>query len=252
MSGDPADRDFQAWLDGQLDAAAAARVEAEVAASPDLAERARLERSFDARLRRALVADPASADAVRAMAARARTGSRPRARLLRFPSLAVSAAAALLVALTGMWFLCIPPFECAYMLALESASHDAAALPGPNAEERARSLGLPASAGEALAAAPAAATDLDFWFWNFPGVRMDYVCGGGKCYRVAACESEGLRPSFRHEEERDGASWWIADVEGSRVVAFEHPRREVVYAVTGPEGDESVYSFARALRSSIR
>ena len=66
------------------------------------------------------------------------------------------------------------------------------------------------------------------------------------------CESSSVQPSFRRRVERDGAQWWMADIEGRRVVAFEVKGGTGVCAVTGAAGDDSVYVTAKALRASLR
>ncbi len=242
------DRDLHAWLDGELAPDAAARMQAAADASPEFAERVELARQFDRRMRRALVSDPAAAETVRAMLARAR--SQPEGRLLRLPRGAMKIAAALLLAVTaGMWWTCIPPFECAYLEALESASHDAAAVPG--GPELATKFDLPDVLGDALPAKPPAATTLDFYVWHLTGVRLDYVRPDGSAFHVTACDSQNIRPSFRRAVEREGQTWWIADVAGGRIVAFEHPRSDIVFAVTGAKGDDSVFAAAKTLRASI-
>jgi hypothetical protein len=69
---------------------------------------------------------------------------------------------------------------------------------------------------------------------------------------VVACNSPDVRPSFRRRQDRDGATWWIADTGCCRVVAFDVEGTDHLYAVTGPPGDEAVFAAARSLRAAIR
>lgn len=68
----PSDEKFFAWLDGELDASEAARVEAEVAADPKLGELAAQHRALDARLKTAFgtILDAPIPDALAAAAER--------------------------------------------------------------------------------------------------------------------------------------------------------------------------------------
>jgi hypothetical protein len=248
------ERDLHAWLDGELPAERAARMQAAADASPELAQRVAMERVFHVRVKRALVSDPGSVEIVREMAARARAVRAPAGRLLGVPIVAAkAAAAALVVATAGMWWFCIPPFECAYMQALEAASHDPNAVPGPEADEFAREYRMPREVAGAFPAPPVASTKADFWFWHVKGIRQDYVRAGGQAFQVVVFESPGIKPSERRRHDRDGQSWWIADVAGRRVVAFEKPGDpDEVCAVTGCAHDDSVYEFAKSLRASFR
>ena len=253
MSASEFDRDLEAWLDGELPPACAAAMQAAVDASPELAERAALEREFDQRMRRALASDAGSVETVRGMLAKARTQSVPAGRMLRLPRGAMKIAAGLLIAVTGgMWWLCIPPFECAFMQALEVAAEDRAAVPGAAADEALARSGLPAEVDGALAAHPAAIATLDFWFWHLTGVRLDYVRPDGSVFHTVLCEKSDVHPSIRRSVERDGEEWWMGEMGGSHVVAFTVKDGTGVCAVTGTTGDESVYAAAKALRASLR
>jgi hypothetical protein len=251
---DPLDfeRDLEAWLDGELPPAAAARMQAAADASPELAERAALQRALDARIRGALLAEPAAVATVRAMAARAR-GAAPSVRppwILRRPLFAM--AATVLVAVTLMWWFCIGPFECRYLMAFERASNDAAAAPGPGADDLVRRSGLPDRVGDARAATPAVRAPLDVFVFHFDGARMDYVRPDGSSIRVAVSESAQKRPSRSKRVDRDGRQWWVTDHGGLRMVAFDRPDCPFVYCVIGPAGADSVFAEAAALRDAIR
>jgi hypothetical protein len=111
---------------------------------------------------------------------------------------------------------------------------------------------MPREIAGALAADPVASLHLDFWFWHLDGVRLDYVRADGSAFQVVVCESQKIKPSVRRRVRRDDLNWWIADVSGRRVVAFEKPGDEGdLCAVTGRAGDESVYAAAKALRASF-
>lgn len=255
------EQELRAWIDDELAGERAARVEETVRTSPELMARVSAERAVDARVKRALLADAAdSRDLVRSMVARARLAHpapvpqvQPAGRVLRrTPWAALRAVAAVLVlSVGGMWWFCIPPFECAYMQALEAAARDPAAAPCPKAEAFCKRCGIPERAAELVAAKPAGATETAVHGVNLAGIRQDFVRGSdATAVCVVVFESKGVRPSVRRRVERDGQDWWIADVAGRRVVAFDHG--DDVCAVTGPTGDESVYSAAKTLRASFK
>jgi hypothetical protein len=155
--------------------------------------------------------------------------------------------------MTGMWWFCIPPFECSYMQALEAASHDPNAVPGPAADEFAKEYKMPHAIAGAIAAPPVASVHLDFWAWHLDGIRQDYVRADCSAFQVVVCESPRIKPSIRRAVDRDGMKWWIADIAGRRVVAFAKPGDEDdLCAVTGRAGDDSVYAAAKALRASFQ
>jgi hypothetical protein len=259
VTGSDFDRDLGAWLDGELPAERSAEIAAAVESSPDLARRVELERAFGRRVRRALVADAGDARVVRRMLDRARATKRPAGRLFGLPRVAVRAvAASILVAWVGLWWLCVPPFECSYLQALERSSRDASATPGPSADADARRLGLPDEIDGAKAAPPAVTTQLDFhaWHrrmtWSIPGVRLDYVRPDATAFHVVACDSADVRPSMRRRVHRDGLTWWRADTAGACEWVFDRSETNTLYAVVGPErDDEALYAAARALRASI-
>jgi hypothetical protein len=246
-------RDLHAWLDGELPPEHAARMQAAADASPDLTQRVAMERALAGRVQRALMSDPGSVETVRAMVARARAPRAPSGRILGLPRGALRIAASfLVVAVTGMWWFCIPPFECSYMQALEAASHDPNAVPGTAADDFVNEYKMPREIDGAVITAPAATVHLDFWAWHLVGARLDYVRADASAVRVVICDSEKIKPSIRREVERDGMKWWIADIAGRRVVAFVKPGGDDdLCAVTGRAGDESVYAAAKALRASF-
>jgi hypothetical protein len=234
------ERDLGPWIDGELPADRAARMQSAADASPDLARRAAFERRFHARVKTAMATD-ADASVVAAMIDRARAVEAPAGRLRRMPRSAWRAVAAVLVVgVTGMWWFCVPPFECMYMQALEAASHDSAAAPGAEADAMATRLRLPAT--------------LDGVFHHLAGVRLDYVRpDGATAFHVVACDSPDLHPSIRRRVEREGAQWWTCDVGDDCTWAFQSADAKVVYAVTGPDKDDaSLYASAKALRARVR
>jgi hypothetical protein len=246
------DRDLETWLDGELPPDAAARMQAAADSTPELAERAALHRALEARIRGALLAEPAAVATVRAMTARAR-GAAPALRrpwILRRHVLA--AAATVLVAVTLMWWLCIGPFECRYLMAFERASNDASAMQAPAADDLVRRSGLPERVGDAIAATPAVRVPMDVFVFHFDAVRTDYVRPDGSSFRVAVSESAGKRPSRSKTVERDGRKWWTTDHGGRRMVAFDCPGRPFVYCVIGRAGAEEVFAEAAELRDAIR
>ena len=246
------DRDLEPWLDGELPPDAAARMQAAADASPELTERVALHRALDARVRRALLAETAAVATVRAMAARAR-GAAPALRrpwiLRRY---VFAAAATVLVGVTLMWWLCIGPFECRYLMAFERASDDASAAQAPAADALVRRSGLPDRVGDALLATPAVHVPMDVFVFHFDAVRVDYVRPDGSSFRVSVSESEGKRPSRSKTVERDGRKWWTTDHGGRRMVAFDCPGRPFVYCVIGPAGSDDVFAEAVRLREAIR
>ena len=216
------ERDLGPWIDGELPAERAARMQAAVDASTELARRAEFERRFHARVTKAMASD-ADVAAVAAMIARALPDEAPAGRVRRIPSAAWRAAAAVIVvAVTGMWWFCVPPFECPYMEALEAASRDAAATPGATADAMAARFRLPAEIDGAVAAPPAAAARLRLLVRSLSGVRLDYVRpDGAAAFHVVACDSPEVHPSIRRRVERDGATWWTCDVGLGRAWAFQ-------------------------------
>lgn len=246
--------DLDAWLDGELPPARAAEMESAAAADPQLRALADAQRAFDLRVRKAMLADAGSAEIVRRMLEKARPAAPPAGRVLGLPLRALRIAAALLLAVTaGMWWACIPPFECSYMQALEASSHDAAAQPGPSADDLAKRFGVPERAGDAVVALPIAATSVDFWGWHRQGICFSLVGPDpSTSYHVVACDSHGVRPSIRRRQtEANGQQWWIADIAGSHLVTFEVPGRDVLYGVSGTGRFEDVMAAARSLRAAI-
>jgi len=249
------ERDLEAWIDGELPPERAAAMRAAADASPDLARRAASERRFHERVKKAMASDAAIDDAaIRAMLAKARGENRAAGRLFRVPRGAWRAlAAGVVVAVAGMWWFCVPPFECTYMQALELASHDGTAKPGADADALAAELKLPAAIDGAVAAPPAAATRIQVFVRRLDGVRLDYVKPDATSFHVVACRSVGFHPSIRRRVEKDGATWWTCDLAGDCTWAFQCDGTGVVYAVTGPdEDDASVFAAAKALRTCVR
>jgi hypothetical protein len=247
------ERDLDAWIDGELPADAAARMQAAVDASPELAERAALQRSLDARMRDALAAEPAAAAIVREMALRASGLHAPAARRTWSAPRIVSVAASLvIVAGVLLWTLCIGPFECRFLVALEKAADDPSALPGPAADELMNRSGLPLRVGDALAVEPVVALAIEFADCRTKGLRVDYARPDTSSFRVTASECPTKRPSSSRIVEWEGRSWWTSEYDGHRLVAFDRPGCDFVYCVVGPAGSDCVFKEAAALRDAIR
>lgn len=252
---DPADfeRDLDAWIDDELPAESAARMQAAADASAELAERAALRRSLEERVRGALSAEPSAVATVREMAARARGAGAPVLRRPWYARRPLTIAASLLIVVGGfMWAFCIGPFECRFLMALERAADDPAALPGPAADELMHRSGLPLRVGDALAAEPVVALAIEFANVSTRGLRVDYVRPDGSSFRVTASECPSHRPSASRGVERDGRKWWMSEYDGHRLVAFDRPGCDFVYCVVGPPGADCVLREAAALRDAIR
>lgn len=93
------EEEFFAWLDGELDAGAAARVEARVAADPELADQARAHRALTQQMRGAFdpvmaapVPDRIGAPPVDFTAARERRAARPVSRTTQWAAMAATLA----------------------------------------------------------------------------------------------------------------------------------------------------------------
>lgn len=247
------ERDLHAWIDGELPDDAAARMQAAADASPELAERVELQRAFDARMRAALSADPSAAAAVRAMAVRASGRNAPPVRgSWSVTRIAMVAASLLIVSGVLLWTFCIGPFECRFLVALENAADDPAAVPGPAADELMRRSGLPLRVGDALAAEPVVALAIDFAEHRTKGLRVDYVRQDSSAFRVTASECPSKRPSASRVVEWEGRKWWMSEYDGHRLVAFDRPGSDFVYCVVGAAGADCVFREAAALRDAIR
>lgn len=251
---DPRDfeRDLEAWLDGELPEDAAARMKAAADASPAFAERAALHRAIDARIRGALSSEPAAVATVAAMAARARGDAPSAIRRPWYLRPMMAAAAVLLVAGTIMWWFCIGPFECRFLMALEKAAVDTSAVPGARADDLMRRSGLPDRVGEAIAMQPAVALAMEFAGVHANGLRVEYVRPDHSSFFVTVSECPTRRPSEFRKTEIEGRIWWKTDYDGHRMVAFDRPQCPFVYCVVGPAGADCVFDEAVELRDAIQ
>ena len=246
------DRDLQPWLDGELPPEAAARMQAAADACPELTERVALHRALDGRIRGALASEPAAVATVRAMAARARGRTPSIARRPWYFRPVAAAAAVLIVTGVVLWTFCIGPFECRYLIALEKAADDVAAVPGPAADELLRRSGLPDHVGDAVRAEPAVALPVDFIDLHTPGLRVIYVRPDRSSFCVTLSECATRRPSANRRTSWGGKQWWMTDYDDHRLVAFDCPKCPFVYCVLGPVGEEHVFEDAAALREAMR
>jgi hypothetical protein len=248
------ERELGAWIDGELPAERAARMQSAVDASPELARRAEFERRLHARLKRAMTSD-ADAAVVATMLERARASAPPAGGLRRRPWATWRAvAAAIVIGFVGAWWFCVPPFECAYLQAITAAAQDSAAAPGADADATAARLRLPSAIGDTVASPTAAATQFVVGGRHISVVRLAYVhANGAVAFHVLACESPNFHPSIRRHLVRDDKGWWNADIHENCTWAFQSADAQVVYAVTGPETDEvALYAAAKVLRDDVK
>ncbi len=245
-----------AWIDGELTGDAASAAATHESACADCTERALAERAFEERLGTAMLSDVGSVSLATAlMAARERVEAEQPAsgRLLmlrRAVAAMAVAAAALIVVGNVMWFLCIPPFECAYLAAMEAAATDAPLAPLSDAPANCALLARvtpPAALGGF-----ARVDDGDFMHVDYrtgsDAVRARY---GDDDLAFTAIWSDlvGASPSFRRKVERDGLTWWVTEIDGRAVVAFICPKTRSLCALVGEASEERLIEAARTLRT---
>ena len=239
------DRMF-AHVDGELrgdDAAAAAGHEH---ACPDCRDRADYERALEARIGAALLADAAAPDlAVHLRRARPAAAPAGRGRLVTLRR-AVAAAAALVLAVQAAWFLCIPPFECAMLQAVEAATRSPAATDAASCPDRLTCLEPPAAIDGHRREGPAELVHVGHDGVGF-ALRARYA-GGGESFSVLWCVPQGRAPSFRRHTTRAGAEWWLADENGHHVVAWMCPVTETMCTLVGAIPEERLIAVAAGLR----
>lgn len=242
------------WTADALTPRAAAAMRAHADACPPCAAIEARERAFDRRVTQAL-ATTCSRGEVDALLARCRQGGRRR----RVRPFALRAAAVLVALSTGAWALCIPPFECAYVSAIEEAAAPVLAQAGDAATARDAGDDLTWTAAEALArrvrapieaggrpicgdAEPCIVRELG---WEFPAVRAKYGEGAYAAV-VVWCDSRSQHPSFRREREIDGTAWWTNGGDHPTFAAFRCERTGSVCSIVAPGGD--ALEVAHAIR----
>lgn len=241
------------WTADALTPRAAAAMRAHADACSSCATIEARERAFDRRVTQALESQGTRREVEVLLAqCRARGRRRPvRPYVLR-------AAAVVLALSTGAWALCIPPFECAYVSAIEEAAEPAldraAAVavrePGDEliwkaAEALARRVHPPAEAGGRTRCGEAEPCIVRELGWKFPAVRATYGEGPGAAV-VVWCDSRSQHPSFRRERELDGTPWWTKGGDHPTFAAFRCERSGSVCSVVSPAG--GALEVARAIR----
>lgn len=208
-------------------------------------ERALFERGLEARIGAALLAAEPSPDVAEILRrARAGEGGLRRARLVTLRRL-VAAAAALLVAVQAAWFFCIPPFECALLQAVEAAAEAPASAP-TSAPEILTRLRPPEAVAEFHRVGDAEIVRVGT-AGSALGMRARYEGADGS-FAAVWCAPDGHEPSFRRRTERGGCSWWIADENGHRVVAWMCPDTGTMCTLVGALPEDRLLSVASELR----
>ena len=245
------------YIDGELDPAAAQDAATHESACPSCAQRARVERAVERRLATALLSgvvvpplafDEVGAGAPDVSATPERPDSAARGRMLRLRRSArvlASLAAVAVVAVTAMWSLCIPPFECAYLRAVEQATEAEPLTEAPLTGAAARVAPPPSLAGFSLADA-ATPIEIDYR-GGARGLRARYE-QGGEAFTAIWSDLIGAAPSFRRHAERDGQEWWIAEENGRNVVTYICPETRTLCALVGELPEERLRAIALTLR----
>ncbi len=149
-----------------------------------------------------------------------------------------------------MWSLCIPPFECAYLQAMEAAATtaDGAALPPSGERDGLLNRVLPPI--ELLEYSQTGVGDLVNVGYRAGAraVRARYERGGGEGFTVIWSDLIGSSPSFRRHVERDGLDWWIAEENGRNVVTYICPETDTLCALVGTLPEERLREIAMTLR----
>jgi hypothetical protein len=235
------------WIDGELPAAEAAEMDAFCRAHPEAHARAERERAFEARVGKALLAGVDGREVV----AKALASTRPAGKVVRFPRWASAAAAAVVAAVGLAWFNCVPPFECPFVSAIESAAEAPAAAvaansdPCPTVIERLRASG--ATIGDE---SPVTLEIGGFAQIAVNGLRRKVkVDGVGEVALIsfACCEDV---PSCRNKREVGTETWWVAEEAGKHIVCVPATEPGSYVAIVGPQTEETLIGFARSLKGS--
>lgn len=220
------DRLLFPWIDGELPPDRAAEMAKWCDAHADARSRADAERAFEGRVRTALLSDASGAGLVADAIRRARAAP-ARGRVVRFPRWIAAAAASVVVAISGMWWFCIPPFECAFLQAVEAAAED----PGLG-EETVEGL---------LRERVAMVCDEGGCAWR----TIVEIDGGRAAILLAASEHE---PSVRRRREIDGRIWWVGEEHGRHVVVFPDPAQRGLWSFVGTQDEATLLSAAVRFR----
>lgn len=235
------DERLHAWLDGELSPDAERAMESWCETHPEAKDLAERERAFDARIRGALLAGNGGRETV----ATALRRTRPATPL--FARRGIAAAASVLVAVTGfLWFNCVPPFECSYVGAMESAATLPAVRSEPLAADR-------MSAALGVVGTVSATFDL---------VNVKHCCGEESARwslaladgtRVAVVEGRCSHtdPSFRRLRESDGWSCWVAEKKDDTVVCFRDPGSGRLISLVAPVPAARLEQAARSLSVAL-
>ena len=243
------------WIDGAADAATAASMRAHEAVCDGCRGRGDAERAFERRVSSVLLAGTATIDAMAALR-RAQSREAPtRGALhrLRRPRAVGAVAASLVVAAAGAWYLCIPPFECPILSAVEAT----AMKPQTAAEGGADLISL---AGRVQA--PDAILGLrrtgdverirfDLMGRSAPALRAHYAGAEGALI-VVWCDAAGATPSFRRRTERHGRTWWIADVHQCNLVAFRSVKSNALCPFVSKLPEPDLLLLAESVRDGDR
>jgi len=249
------ERKLFAWIDGELPRAEAVEMELWCLTRPEARARVDAERAADARIRAALLADPAARESVEKALAASRpvaTAATPRTgRVLRLPRwLPVSAAAAVLVAF-GMWFACVPPFECGVVLAIEKAAEVAEAAECTDGEGcpltarmRAAAGSLGAEMGNPARVPVECCPGCTGTAYKFRWKGADLMCVWSPCL---ACD-----PSFRRSRDLGGTHGWAANGNGKSFAAFRDPTTGLLCSLVGTCPEDTVTSLATDLWAALQ
>ena len=228
-----------AWIDGELDDATAREMEHHVESDPDARRLVEAQRAFGERVRDALVSGVDAEPEVARMLERARPAAARRPWVVPLTRI----AAAVMVAVTLGWFFCIGPWECRYLQALENAVDSPVSVPA----------GFPAvSHPKGAAPLPGACVvgiDYDLGEGRTVCCRYELACGS---VAVLWSEAGDAKPSFRRKTSRLGQSWWIAQANGRRLVAFMDENAELLCCVVGEQSEEELLAVAAGLRGASR
>ena len=268
------------FVDGELSDPQAGLAAAHVGECSDCADRAEFERRLESRMHSALMTDAHVFDAAGVVAAArgrvaeeagveaegvehdggdaegdgASAGGGARGRLLRFRGARglLAVAATLLLAVQAAWFFCIPPFECSYLQAVERATREVGTPLRPG-------VVAPPVAGRIVVAPALLGFDLDgeaslVDVGHRPGergVRARYS-RADESFDVVWSDPGGATPSFRRRRDMDGRTWWIAEENGNRIVAWICPVTETLCSLVSDLPEDRLLGYAEEMRSAER